>query len=61
MERVKVRNPEMTIEDISNRLDRQISDEERLKHATFSYSSLNEFSQNQELIEVELARILEKL
>ena len=44
--RVKLRNPNFTEEDINNRLARQITDEERLQHAKFYYSSSDPFEIN---------------
>lgn len=46
-ERIKIRNPNLTEEDIRNRLARQTSDEERLKHCSFSYCSHDPFEVNQ--------------
>ena len=43
LERVKERNPELPERDIENRLQRQIDDKQRLKYASFSYSSLDSF------------------
>lgn len=37
--RVRERNPELTETQISSLLNRQITDEERLKYASFSYST----------------------
>ena len=55
--RVKVRNPGMPDEDILNRLRRQTTDEERLKVATFSYSSAAPFEENRRKIDGRLDEI----
>ena len=47
MERIRERNPELTESQASDRLNRQITDEERLKHATFTYSSEAPFEKNE--------------
>ena len=60
-ERVKVRNPEMTEEDIKNRLSRQTNDDERLKHAHFSYTSADPFEENKLKIDMQIDKILAKL
>ena len=56
-QRVKVRNPEMPDQDILNRLQRQTTDEERLKVATFSYSSVDPFEKNRLKIDSRLDEI----
>ena len=50
MERVKVRNPDLSDEQIQDRIDRQITDEERLKYAKFSYNSQDSFYENKKKI-----------
>jgi dephospho-CoA kinase len=59
--RVKVRNPDMLDSDITNRLERQLQDSDRLKHAHFSYCSLDPYEVNKKKIDKQLDEILAKL
>ena len=58
LSRVRMRNPNLSEEDIRNRLTRQPTDEERLKWATFSYSSTDPFEENALKIEKRLSWLL---
>ena len=53
VKRVKLRNPELSESNVRNRIERQITDEERLKYARFSYdtSDRTPFEENQILID----------
>ena len=57
-QRVRNRNPNLSDSDIRNRMERQPSDEERLKRATFSYSSMDTFEVNAAKIEERLKYLL---
>ena len=60
--RVRIRNPELTETQIDSLLSRQISDEERLKYATFSYTTHNtSYEENCVSIEGRLAKVRDKL
>lgn len=60
--RVRERNPELTETQISSLLNRQISDEERLKYAAFSYSTEEAtFEENCHKIDAHLEKVRNKL
>ena len=44
LRRIKVRNPNLTDEEILNRLKNQPTDSERLKYATWSYDTSDQFT-----------------
>ena len=58
IKRVRDRNPNLSDSDIRNRIERQPSDEERLKRANFSYSSMDPFEVNAAKIEERLKYLL---
>lgn len=56
VERVMKRNPNLSERNVRDRIERQITDEERLKHASFHYetSDRTPFETNRLLIDIEL-------
>ena len=55
IDRILVRNPELTLKEVNDRLDRQTTDEVRLRHSTFSYTTDGvEFETNKAKIMSEL-------
>ena len=57
-ERVKKRNPNLSETEINNRLERQITDEDRLKYATWSYDTAEAWEVNQAKVDQRLKQII---
>lgn len=52
-ERVKKRNPNLTSDEILSRLSRQLSDDQRLEHATWSYDTGASSTFDQNMLKVD--------
>ena len=50
-DRVTKRNPNLTANEINDRFDRQLTDTERLKHATWSYDTGGSIKENMALVD----------